>query len=159
MVVIDELAHTNIPGSKNEKRWQDVLEILEAGINVISAINIQHVERVCRSNWRPYFKVEVKERVPDKVIDMADELLLIDISVEDIIGRLKEGKIYKKEKIETALANFFQEEHLQLLRELAVKEIASHTIKKHEKTTIREPKWRLERFMVCIGTDEKKARS
>lgn len=158
VVVIDELAHTNIPGSKNEKRWQDVLEILEAGINVISAINIQHVESL-QIELAAYFKVEVKERVPDKVIDMADELLLIDISVEDLIGRLKEGKIYKKEKIETALANFFQEEHLQLLRELAVKEIASHTIKKHEKTTIREPKWRLERFMVCIGTDEKKARN
>jgi len=158
VVIVDELAHSNIPGSKNEKRWQDVIELLEAGINVISAINIQHMESL-QVELSAYLKMEVKERVPDKVFDMADELVLIDISVEDLLARLKEGKIYHVDKIQTALSNFFQAEHLDLLRESPVKEVASHAIKKHERYHVGAKKRRLERFMVCVSTDEKRARN
>ncbi|MVZ65264.1 sensor protein KdpD [Sphingobacterium sp. DK4209] len=158
VVIVDELAHSNIPGSKNSKRWQDVVELLEAGINVIAALNIQHVDSL-QVELNAYFKMEVKERVPDKVLDMADELVLIDISVDDLITRLKEGKIYTSDKIQTALRHFFQEEHLELLRELAVKEIARHSMQKHERTAIGDKKRRTERFMVCISSEEKVARN
>jgi two-component system sensor histidine kinase KdpD len=158
VVVVDELAHTNVPGSKNEKRWQDVMEILDAGINVISAVNIQHLEGL-QAEVGDMLSVPVYERIPDRVIQSADEVLFVDISVEDLLSRLKEGKIYKKEKIETALRNFFQSEQLLLLRELALKEVAVHAIKKHEKEKPSDSKHKIERFMVCIGTDEKKAKN
>ncbi|MCT1532838.1 sensor protein KdpD [Sphingobacterium daejeonense] len=158
VVVVDELAHTNVPGSKNEKRWQDVMEILDAGINVISAVNIQHLEGL-QAEVGDMLSVPVYERIPDRVIQSADEVLFVDISVEDLLSRLKEGKIYKKEKIETALRNFFQSEQLLLLRELALKEVAVHAIKKHEKEKHSDSKHKIERFMVCIGTDEKKAKN
>ena len=158
VVVVDELAHTNVPGSKNEKRWQDVMEILDAGINVISAVNIQHLEGL-QAEVGDMLSVPVYERIPDRVIQSADEVLFVDISVEDLLSRLKEGKIYKKEKIETALRNFFQSEQLLLLRELALKEVAVHAIKKHEKEKPSDSKHKIERFMVCIGTDDKKAKN
>jgi two-component system sensor histidine kinase KdpD len=158
VVVVDELAHTNVPGSKNEKRWQDVMEILDAGINVISAVNIQHLEGL-QAEVGDMLSVPVYERIPDRVIQSADEVLFVDISVEDLLSRLKEGKIYKKEKIETALRNFFQSEQFLLLRELALKEVAVHAIKKHEKEKPSDSKHKIERFMVCIGTDEKKAKN
>ncbi|WP_313369104.1 sensor protein KdpD [Sphingobacterium mizutaii] len=158
VVVVDELAHTNVPGSKNEKRWQDVMELLDAGINVISAVNIQHLEGL-QAEVGDLLSVPVYERIPDRVIQSADEIVFVDISVEDLIGRLKEGKIYKKEKIETALNNFFQSEQLLLLRELALKEVAAHAIKKHEREKKPDSKRKAERFMVCIGTDEKKAKN
>ncbi|VTP97232.1 sensor protein KdpD [Sphingobacterium daejeonense] len=158
VVVVDELAHTNVPGSKNEKRWQDVMEILDAGINVISAVNIQHLEGL-QAEVGDMLSVPVYERIPDRVIQSADEVLFVDISVEDLLSRLKEGKIYKKEKIETALRNFFQSEQLLLLRELALKEVAVHAIKKHEKEKPSDSKHKIEKFMVCIGTDEKKAKN
>ena len=158
VVVVDELAHTNVPGSKNEKRWQDVMEILDAGINVISAVNIQHLEGL-QAEVGDMLSVPIYERIPDRVIQSADEVLFVDISVEDLLSRLKEGKIYKKEKIETALRNFFQSEQLLLLRELALKEVAVHAIKKHEKEKTSDSKHKIERFMVCIGTDEKKAKN
>jgi len=158
VVLIDELAHSNIPGSKNAKRWQDVMEILEAGINVISAVNIQHVEGL-QTEMEDLLSVPVQERIPDHVLKTADELLFVDISVADLLQRLKEGKIYQEDKIATALNHFFQSEQLLLLRELALKELASHAILKHEKENKREHKKRLERFMVCIGTNEKKAKN
>ncbi|MBV2227414.1 MAG: sensor protein KdpD [Sphingobacterium mizutaii] len=158
VVVVDELAHTNVPGSKNEKRWQDVMELLDAGINVISAVNIQHLEGL-QADVGDLLSVPVYERIPDRVIQSADEIVFVDISVEDLIGRLKEGKIYTKEKIETALKNFFQSEQLLLLRELALKEVAAHAIKKHEREKKTDSKRKSERFMVCIGTDEKKAKN
>jgi two-component system sensor histidine kinase KdpD len=158
VVVVDELAHTNVPGSKNEKRWQDVMEILDAGINVISAVNIQHLEGL-QAEVGDMLSVPVYERIPDRVIQSADEVLFVYISLEDLLSRLKEGKIYKKEKIETALRNFFQSEQLLLLRELALKEVAVHAIKKHEKEKPSDSKHKIERFMVCIGTDEKKAKN
>src|SRR5689334_21279937 len=107
VVIVDELAHTNIPGTKNEKRWQDVTDILEVGINVISAVNIQHIESI-NAEVHTITGIEVSERVPDKVLQMADEVVNIDLTADELIARLKEGKIYHPDKVETALRNFFQ---------------------------------------------------
>ena len=92
VVIIDELAHTNIEGSKNEKRWQDVIEIIDAGINVISAVNIQHIESL-NEEVKTITGVEVKERIPDSVVAQADEVVNIDLTADELITRLKEGKI------------------------------------------------------------------
>src|ERR1700738_494978 len=107
IVIIDELAHTNIEGSKNEKRWQDVMDILDAGINVISAVNIQHIESL-NDEVRNITGVEVAERIPDRVLKEADEVVNIDLTADELVTRLKEGKIYTADKIGIALKNFFQ---------------------------------------------------
>lgn len=157
VVIVDELAHTNIKGSKNARRWQDVLEILEAGISVISAVNIQHIESL-NDEIREITKVEVKERIPDRVLSTADEVVNIDLTADELITRLKEGKIYDASKIETALNNFFRSDHILQLRELALKEVASHVEHKVESEVTRVNAWQHERFMACIGTNEKTAR-
>src|SRR6185436_10393689 len=123
IVIVDELAHTNIPGSKNEKRWQDVLEILDSGIDVITAVNIQHIESI-NEDVKDITGIEVKERVPDKILQIADEVVNIDLTAQELITRLKEGKIYNEAKVQQALANFFQPEKILQLRELALKEVA-----------------------------------
>lgn len=123
VVIVDELAHTNVTGSKNEKRWQDVEDILNAGISVISALNIQHIESI-NSEVEKITGIDVKERVPDRIIRIADEVVNIDLTIDDLLQRLREGKIYSPDKIETALTNFFQRDHLLQLRELALKEVA-----------------------------------
>src|SRR6201986_1033925 len=122
-VIVDELAHSNIEGSQNEKRWQDVLDILNAGINVISAVNIQHLESINEEVQRITGAV-INERIPDKVLQLADEVVNIDLTADELIERLKDGKIYDKAKIPTALGNFFQAERILQLRELALKEVA-----------------------------------
>ena len=124
LVIIDELAHTNIEGSRNEKRWQDVMELLDAGINIISAVNIQHIESL-NEEVKGIAGIEVKERIPDKVLQDADEVVNIDLTAEELINRLKAGKIYRPEKIELALNNFFKTENILQLRELALKEVAN----------------------------------
>ena len=129
IVIVDELAHTNVEGSTNKKRWQDVLEILEAGINVISAVNIQHIESLNES-VRNIIGIEVTERVPDKILALADEVVNIDLTADELISRLKEGKIYPQDKIQTSLNNFFESDHILQLRELALKEVATHVEKK-----------------------------
>ena len=101
IVIVDELAHTNVEGSLNEKRWQDVMALLDEGINVISAINIQHIESV-NEEVQEITGIEVKERVPDSVLQEADEVVNIDLTAEELIARLKAGKIYRPEKIQTA---------------------------------------------------------
>ncbi len=105
IVIIDELAHSNIPGSKNEKRWQDVMDILEAGIDVITAVNIQHIESI-NEDVKQITGVEVKERVPDKLLQLADEVVNIDLTAQELITRLKEGKIYDHTKVQQALTEF-----------------------------------------------------
>lgn len=129
LVIIDELAHTNIEGSRNEKRWQDVMELLDAGINIISAVNIQHIESL-NEEVKGIAGIEVKERIPDKVLQDADEVVNIDLTAEELINRLKAGKIYRPEKIELALNNFFKTENILQLRELALKEVAFRVEKK-----------------------------
>ncbi len=158
VVIVDELAHTNIEGSKNEKRWQDVLEILEAGINVISAVNIQHIESL-NDEIKAITGIEVTERIPDKVLGFADEVVNIDLTADELIIRLKEGKIYHAEKIEAALKNFFKSEHILQLRELALKEVASQVERKVETEVTKEHVMKHERFMSCISSNEDTARN
>lgn len=155
-VIVDELAHTNIEGSKNEKRWQDVLEILEAGINVISAVNVQHIEGL-NEEVRKITDIEVSERIPDRVVAMADEVVNIDLSEDDLVTRLKDGKIYPSDKIQAALTNFFKTEHILRLRELALKEVASHVLKKADDETFSSQSGLHKNFMACIGSNGKKA--
>lgn len=158
VVIVDELAHTNIEGSKNDKRWQDVLEILEAGINVISAVNIQHIESL-NEEVKKITGVEVKERIPDSVIAQADEVVNIDLTADELIIRLKEGKIYDSAKIETALKNFFKSEHILQLRELALKEVASQVERKVETEITKVNTIKHERFLACISSNENTAKT
>lgn len=157
IVIVDELAHTNVEGSLNEKRWQDVMTLLDEGINVISAINIQHIEGI-NEEVQDICGIEVKERVPDSLLQEADEVVNIDLSAEDLITRLKAGKIYRPEKIETALHNFFRTENILQLRELALKEVALRVEKKVENEVVSNPGARHERFMACISSREKTPR-
>lgn len=158
VVIVDELAHSNIEGSKNEKRWQDVLEILDAGINVISAVNIQHIESL-NDEIRSITGIEVKERIPDKVLILADEVVNIDLTADELIQRLKEGKIYTPDKIDTALRNFFKSEHILQLRELALKEVASQVERKVEAEVPKNIAMRHERFLACISSNEQTAKT
>lgn len=158
VVIVDELAHTNIEGSKNEKRWQDVMEILDAGINVISAVNIQHIESL-NEEIKGITGIEVKERIPDSVLFQADEVVNIDLTADELIARLKEGKIYEPAKIETALKNFFKSEHILQLRELALKEVASQVERKVETEITPLNPVKREKFLACISSNEKTAKN
>ncbi len=157
IVIVDELAHTNIEGSKNEKRWQDVVNILDAGINVISAMNIQHIESL-NTDIEQITGIQIKERVPDSVIRMANEVVNIDLTADELITRLQEGKIYDKSKVETALKNFFQSDKILQLRELALKEVASQVERKIETEVPSNIALRHERFMACISSNNETAR-
>ena len=123
IVLVDELAHANAPGSRHNKRYQDVEDILKAGIHVITTLNVQHLESLHEIVERAT-GVRVKERIPDYVVAMADQIVNVDLSAEDLRERLQAGKIYPMERIPTALENFFAEEKLTQLRELAMEEIA-----------------------------------
>ena len=158
VVIVDELAHTNIEGSKNEKRWQDVLEILEAGINVISAVNIQHIESL-NQDVKQITGIDVQERIPDNVLRMADEVVNIDLTSEDLITRLKEGKIYTEDKIQSALNNFFKADQILQLRELALKEVASQVVRKVENEVPKNIALRHEKLLACISSNDKTAKS
>ena len=157
VVIVDELAHTNVEGSKNEKRWQDVMDILDAGISVITAVNIQHIEGL-NEMVQDVVGIEVKERIPDIVLEQADEVVNIDLTADELLARLKAGKIYKPDKIQTALNNFFKAEHILQLRELALKEVALRVEKKVENTIPENLGVRHERFMACISSNEKTPR-
>ncbi len=153
VVIIDELAHTNIPGSKNEKRWQDVLDVLEAGIDVISAVNIQHIESI-NEDVKEITGVEVKERIPDKMLQMADEVVNIDLTADELITRLKAGKIYDHTKVQQALQNFFQPDKILQLRELALKEVAGQVERKVDhQITAKQTPFRHERFLACVSSN------
>jgi two-component system, OmpR family, sensor histidine kinase KdpD len=158
VVIVDELAHTNIEGSKNEKRWQDVVEILDAGINVISAVNIQHLESI-NADVERITGVEIRERVPDKVLQMADEVVNIDLTADELITRLKEGKIYDKTKVEIALNNFFKSEKILQLRDLALRQVASQVERKIENEVPKNIKLRPERFLACISSNDTTAKN
>ena len=123
MVIIDELAHTNVPGSKNHKRYEDVLEILDASISVITAVNVQHLESLNDVVAR-ITGVRVKETIPDSFLRRANEVVNVDISIDTLRTRLRQGKIYGVEKIEQALNNFFRKGNLTALRELALRQAA-----------------------------------
>jgi len=123
VVVVDEIPHTNVPGSKNRKRYQDVLDLLLAGINVIGALNIQHLESLNDLIHRNT-GVAVRETVPDAFLEQADQVVNLDLAVEDLLERLKSGKIYPQEKIPWALEHFFRDQNLSTLRELSLREVA-----------------------------------
>lgn len=157
IVIVDELAHTNIEGSANPKRWQDVMQILDAGISVISAVNIQHIEGL-NELVHEITGVDVRERVPDSVLAIADEVVNIDLTADELIDRLKDGKIYKSDKIASALNNFFTEDNILQLRELALKEVALRVEKKVENKVSEGDKLRHDRLMAVIDSSEKRAR-
>jgi two-component system, OmpR family, sensor histidine kinase KdpD len=138
VALVDELAHTNVPGGRHSKRWQDVEDILDAGISVISAMNIQHIESL-NDVVQQTLGVTVRETVPDWVLAKADQVVNLDISAEDLRQRLLEGKIYAPDKIQSALANFFTEENLTTLRELALREVASSVDRIREGIAARSP--------------------
>ena len=153
--VVDELAHTNVPGSRNTKRFEDVLELLEAGIHVMTAVNIQHLETLNDAVARAT-GVRVRETVPDTFLDRADEVINVDVTVEELRGRLREGKIYKPEKVEQALANFFRKGNLSTLRELALRAVADEVGEKAASYRAREglePALIPERVMVCMSSN------
>ena len=155
VVIVDELAHTNVEGSKNEKRWQDVMDILDAGISVITAVNIQNMKEV-----REYFDETGADisGMSKEELEQADEVVNIDLTADELLARLKAGKIYKPDKIQTALNNFFKAEHILQLRELALKEVALRVEKKVESTIPENLGVRHERFMACISSNEKTPR-
>jgi len=157
VVVVDELAHTNIEGSQNEKRWQDVITILNAGINVISAVNIQHIESL-NEEVEEITGATINERIPDKVLQLADEVVNIDLTADELIDRLKEGKIYDEKKIPLALNNFFQTERILQLRELALREVAHQVERKIDIEVPKTIKLRPEIFISCISTNEESAK-
>lgn len=151
IVIVDELAHSNVEGQRNAKRWQDVMELLDAGINVISAINIQHIESL-NDEVRKMVGVDVKERVPDSVLREADEVVNIDLTAEELVERLKAGKIYAKEKIQTALDNFFNSANILQLRELALREVAFRVGKKVD-DEVKQSVTGVARLVVCVSSN------
>ena len=158
LVIVDELAHSNVEGCRNEKRWQDVIELLNAGISVISAVNIQHIESL-NEEVKNIAGIEVKERIPDSVLQEADEVVNIDLTAEELINRLKAGKIYRPEKIQLALNNFFKTENILQLRELALKEVAFRVEKKVETEVVAgDMGIRHEKFLACVSSNEKTPR-
>jgi two-component system sensor histidine kinase KdpD len=156
VVVVDELAHTNVPGCRNKKRYQDVLELLDAGIHVIGAFNIQHLESlndlVARNAGVP-----IRETIPDSFLKQADQVVNLDLAVEDLLERLSEGKIYPKEKVAWALEHFFKGENLSTLRELSLREVAeslerSASARAHKSEAGRHSGATAGRVMVCMSS-------
>jgi two-component system sensor histidine kinase KdpD len=153
-VVVDELAHTNVPGSKNRKRYEDVLELLEAGINVMTAVNIQHLETLNDAVNRSANTI-IRETVPDNFLKRADEVVNIDLTVEELRARLRQGKIYAPEKVDQALSNFFRKGNLNMLRELALRTTAdkvSTRAAEYRRTQGLEQAPIPEKVMVCLST-------
>jgi two-component system sensor histidine kinase KdpD len=152
LVLVDELAHTNVPGSEREKRSQDVEVILAAGVDVYSTVNIQHLESLNDLVAR-ITGVVVRERIPDRLLEEADEVVLVDVTPETLEDRLQEGKIYAPEKIEQSLANFFQRRNLIALRELALRELADSIEEDAKASTPAGQFCNIqERVLVCIST-------
>jgi two-component system sensor histidine kinase KdpD len=160
VALVDELAHTNVPGSRNAKRWQDVLLLLDEGVNVVSAVNVQHLESLNDVLQRE-LGVTVRETVPDWVVAQADQVVNLDIAAEDLRQRLREGKIYPADRIETALANFFTDENLSTLRELALREVAGAVDRAREEREegvrradgVPAARKTVDRVMVCLSSD------
>jgi two-component system, OmpR family, sensor histidine kinase KdpD len=152
--IVDELAHTNVPGSRNRKRYEDVLELLDAGINVMTAVNVQHIETLNDSVARSA-NTNIRETVPDSLLKRADEIVNVDVTVEELRSRLKQGKIYSAEKIEQSLANFFRKGNLNMLRELALRTTAEEVgsrAAEYRRSQGLEQAPLPEKVMVCISS-------
>ena len=156
-VLVDELAHTNVPGSKNEKRYEDVQEILAAGINVESTLNVQHLESLNDTIYQ-ITNVKVRETVPDWVIGEAEEIVTKDLTPRALINRLQRGDVYPVEKVPQALENFFTEGNLSALREIMLREVAGAVDRSvqtyREERNVSQPWQTQERVMVCISPDK-----
>ena len=155
IAIVDELAHTNVPGSKNNKRYEDVLDLLDAGISVITAVNIQHLESLNDAILRTT-GVKVRETIPDYFLRRADEVVNVDVSVDTLRTRLRQGKIYGIEKIEQSLNNFFRKGNLSALRELALRQLATDQAVKAQDYREREGLEQAvipERVMVCLSSN------
>jgi two-component system sensor histidine kinase KdpD len=152
--LIDELAHTNAEGMRHAKRYQDVLELLENGINVLTTLNVQHVESLVDS-VRQITGITVRETVPDSILDLADEIELVDLPPDDLLARLKEGKVYTEERSEAAAQHFFQKGNLTALREIALRKTADRVdlqLKDYMQENRISGPWKThERLMVAVG--------
>lgn len=157
VVIVDELAHTNLPMCRNPKRYQDVIELLINGINVICAFNIQHLESL-NDIVQDATSIKVLETVPDSFLNEADQIVNIDLSAEDLLDRLESGKIYSDDKIPQALRNFFKVENLGQLRELALREVAERIEKpitvENIKSTSSTNRSSSDRLMVCLKPED-----
>jgi two-component system, OmpR family, sensor histidine kinase KdpD len=151
VALIDELAHTNVPGSRNPKRYQDVQDILAEGIHVVTTLNIQHLESLYDMVEKATH-VKIRERIPDTVLGEADQLVNVDLTTEDLRKRLLEGKIYPPERIQTALENFFKETNLEELRELTLRELASQIDQRRRETPEEEAVGTPDQIMVCLSS-------
>ena len=151
VALIDELAHTNVPGSRNPKRYQDVQDILAEGIHVITTLNIQHLESLYDMVEKATH-VKIRERIPDTVLGEADQLVNVDLTTEDLRKRLLEGKVYPPERIQTALENFFKEANLEKLRELTLRELASQIDQRRRETPGEEAVAAPDQIMVCLSS-------
>jgi two-component system sensor histidine kinase KdpD len=155
VVLIDEFAHSNVKGAKNEKRYQDVFEILEAGINVITSLNVQHLESVADKVTQAT-QAPVLERIPGHILGRADQIVIVDVSMEELRERLRLGKIYEKSKAELAMSKFFTYENLSFLREMALREVAGDQVRKiHEQGLLTQNASDLaeEAVMVALSSD------
>lgn len=155
IVLIDELAHTNVPGSKYSKRYEDVEEILSHGIDVVSTLNIQHLESL-NDVVKQITGITVRETIPDKIIEEADEVVVVDITPDSLQNRLQRGDVYKSQTIEPALKNFFRKGNLNALRELTLRQTAEEVNEELEEYMdehgIKDNWQTVERVMVCIST-------
>jgi two-component system, OmpR family, sensor histidine kinase KdpD len=151
IVLVDELAHTNLPGSKNAKRYEDVQDLLAAGIHVISTLNLQHLESLYNTVEK-LIGVKVTERLPDSVLAEADQIVNVDITPEDLEKRLKAGKVYQHDRVATALDNFFTGANLQQLRELTLREVASQIDLKRREILQQEKNGSPDQVMVCLSS-------
>lgn len=161
LILVDELAHTNAEGCRHAKRWQDVAELLDAGINVWTTLNVQHIESL-NTVIGQITGVVVRETVPDGIFDLADELELIDLPPDDLLERLRDGKVYRPEQAERALRNFFQKTNLVALRELSLRQTARrvHTdVESARRLTAANGPWATaDRLLVCVGPSPTTAR-
>jgi two-component system, OmpR family, sensor histidine kinase KdpD len=158
IAVVDEIPHTNAPGSANRKRWQDVLALLDAGINVLGALNVQHLESLNGLIER-VTGVSVRETVPDSFLKQADQVVNLDLAVEDLQERLQQGKIYAPEKVSWALENFFKDANLATLRELALREVAESLDRAGARGALEQKGNTSGRVMVCLASNPPRAKT
>ena len=160
VILVDELAHTNIPGSRHPKRYQDVEELLDAGIDVYTTVNIQHIESL-NDVVAQITRVRVREIVPDAILDRADAIELVDLTPDDLIQRLKEGKVYVPKQAERALKHYFSPANLTALRELALRRTAERVdeqlLEQMQARAISGPWAAGDRILVCVSEDAARA--
>jgi len=157
LILVDELAHTNADGVRNKKRYQDIEELINAGINVFTTVNVQHIESL-NDVVEDITKISVRETIPDYVFDSAELVKLIDIAPEELLRRFDEGKIYRHERATAAMQNFFTKENLRLLREIALRKVAERISHENADRNGKTDKTLSQRFLVCIGPSPSSAK-